>query len=89
MDRYRYTVEWYNEYYDETKEYGGQTQVDCGYVEGETLVNAVTKLTKYYGDKEINKLYIEPETDNCVLVIKEDINEFDINWEGPAKNVGY
>lgn len=89
MDRYRYTVEWYNEYYDMNKEYGGQTQVDCGYVESESLVEAVTKLTKHYGDKEIDKLYIETETNDSVIVIKEDINDFDINWEGPAKNVGY
>lgn len=89
MDRYKFTVEWYNEYYDGTKEYGGQAQVDRGYVEGESIVEAVNKIAKYYGSETIEKLFLEPITNDSILIVEEDVHNFNTNWEGPAKNVGY
>ena len=78
IERYKYTVEFFDEYTEKIAYQGG-------YVIGGSYKEAVENIEKYYGDT-IEKLCLKTECDDHVIVIKDKMEDFNINWEGPAKN---
>ena len=78
VERYKYAVGFFDEFVEKIVYQGG-------YVLGGSCKEAVENIEKYYGDT-IEKLYLEPECDDHVIVIKDKMEDFDVNWEGPAKN---
>ena len=82
MDRYKFTVE----FYDEVDKI---SVINKGYVMADTLIEAAEKIGQYYGEKEIERLYLEPDCDDEIIILNEECDEFDTEWEGPAKNTGW
>lgn len=79
MDRYKYTVEFWDDY-------DKKMQIHGGYVMGANFKDAMENIEKYYGDDAINKIYLEPECEDHVIILQDDMEKFDTEWEGPAKN---
>lgn len=83
MYRYKFTVEFCDEIY------GDPCKRDCGYVFGNTLMDATEKVANYYGEDAINRLYLEPDCGDQLIVLQENMTKFDTNWIGPAQNGGF
>ena len=78
MDRYRFTVEFWDEFDKKMK-------IEGGYVIGDNFAGAMEQINKYYGES-IEQIHLKPECDSSVIIAQEDMDDFDINWKGEAKN---
>lgn len=82
MDRFKYTVEFWD---DADDDFGhGHMRIDQGYVMAESFESAMAILNKYYG--EIEQIHLHPECDGEIIIMHEDVGNFDWNWQSPAKN---
>ena len=79
MDRYKYTIEFWDDF-------DKKMQIHCGYVMGASFKDAMENIEKYYGDDTIEKIYLQPERDGHVIILQDDMEKFDSEWESPAKN---
>ena len=80
-NRYKFVVKY-------VEECNYTTRVAKGYVIGESFVDITEKISRYYGDKNIEDLYFEWENDEEVIVV-EDVEYEEVkdtnykDWEGP------
>ena len=82
MDRFKYTVEFWEDAFDEGEH--GRFKVHQGYVMAESFEDAMAILNRYYG--QIEQVHLHPECDGEVIIMHEDVGSFDWNWQSPAKN---
>ena len=81
MDRYKFTVQYYDEFEN-------KSTIERGYVIAEDYANAIEKITRYYG-QEAEKIYLEPDCDDEIIVLENNIEHFNTEWTGPAINEGW
>lgn len=78
MMRFKYTVEfWVNL----------EKVIERGYIIAEDFKDAMERLERYYGEDEIIQVYICGDSDNEVIVLEENMDKFNTDWEGPALNL--
>ena len=75
--RYKFTVEWVE---DTTR------SIERGYVFGATYMDALERLTDMYGEDQIENVYLGLDGENDVIILEDNMNSFNTNWEGPAIN---
>lgn len=83
MYRYKFTVEFNDEIY------GDPCNICCGYVFGDTLIEATKKVADYYGETDIARLFLEPDCGDQLIVLQENMKNFNTDWVGPAQNEGF
>lgn len=85
MDRFKFVVKVYDEYREE----GNRHRIVRGFTFGRNNAEAVENICRYWGDTAVEKIYVEAECDDSIIIIENenaDDSTFDINWEGPALN---
>ena len=78
--------------YDEYREEGKRHRTIKGYTFGRNNAEAIENLCRYYGDKAVEKVYIEADNEDAIIILKDenaDDSIFDVNWAGPALNKGF
>lgn len=92
MIRFKYTITYYDEC-NGNAECSCEKNI-CGYIIADNYIDAMTKMTKYYGDENIIQIHLLPETNDEVIEIftednKKDNSNYNINWKGPALNTDW
>lgn len=79
--RYKFTVQWVP---DETEE--TVSSIERGYVFGRTYMDALEHLVDMYGEEQIENINLALDGDNDIVVLEDDMKDFNVDWEGPAVN---
>lgn len=76
-------------FYDDMEE---KDMVNKGYVIAENYKEAMEKVTKYYGDDSIDKVFLSAITYGSLIEIEEMTpaeDDIGYDWTGPIRNVGW
>ena len=77
--RYKFTVQWVTE---ET----AKSNIERGYVFGRTYMDALERLTDTYGEDQIENVHLALDGEDDIVVLEDDMKDFNVDWEGPAVN---
>ena len=85
MLRFKFVAQVYDEYREEGRKY----RIVKGYTFGRNNAEAIENICRYWGDTSVEKVYVEAECNDSVIIIEDEAVEdstFDIKWKGPALN---
>ena len=76
--RYKFTIQWAPE---ETA-----STIERGYVFGKTYMDALERLVDMYDEEQIENVHLALDGDNDIVILEDDMKDFNVDWEGPAVN---